>query len=592
MVIIWAVPLAVTGALCLCGLMIAVEHLSDIGPVMVFWRLLTGHHLDGKPRNNRTWLRPATRPLGGPADRPMSWLERRPRAHRAAVAWLFVLVIPWTAYGLWEARAATIACLEAGAAITMVICVFRGLRWAARRHHRNHVVRPLAVAAAVKLKVSPAVVAENLKIKPRRSDARPGEPVLIYRQLPDQLAATGSERAWLEQLFTSRLGPMRFDWQTWKYPMQLVGLAAAAPPELVTAGDWLPLIDSLGWSQYFLGCAADAEPQIWDGSEEDPHVMMGGKPRRGKTNLNLAVAAQGLRRGELFDGIDHKRISLTCLAGVPGFRLACDPGNVPQMWALIRAFRQCMDAAKRGQGCGAPHTLIIEEINQAFALFRGFWETQGGHRRVTDVPAWQDVMAVLHEGPQFHHRVLLGGQDLKDNVLFGSRHSFGTALMAGFTPRQWGYTVGSLPVPPAPTRRGRFYLARGHDDPVLMQAVIADPRGGPANERAWRAFALDGGQGPGGEQGEPWRAWCHRPPPAPKAAIGTAARPELERVLVGPKAAAAYLRGRGHASMSQPAFAAARRRHPIPGEFTHQVRGQEWTSWPGGQLAEWARNLP
>jgi hypothetical protein len=63
-------------------------------------------------------------------------------------------------------------------------------------------------------------------------------------------------------------------------------------------------------------------------------------------------------------------------------------------------------------------------------------------------------------------------------------------------------------------------------------------------------------------------------------------------VLVGPKAAAAYLRGRGHASMSQPAFAAARRRHPIPGEFTHQVRGQEWTSWPGGQLAEWARNLP
>ena len=564
------------------------EFLSSTDPLTLILRLLTGNHVDGKARNNRTWTRPATRPLGGPADRPMSWLERRPRFARAAVAWAVVLLVPWVGYGLWKAPAATIACCEAAGGVTLVVAAWQAARWAARRHHRTRVIRPLAAALAVKLKVHPAVVAENLKIKPRRSDLRPGEPVVIIRQLPDALAVTGPERAWVEHLLTSRLGPLRYDWQTWKYPMRLVGVAAAAPPELVTVGDWLPLIDQLGWSQYFLGCGADAEPQIWDGSEEDPHVMMGGKPRRGKTNINLAIAGQALRRGELVDGIDHKRISLLCLSGVPGFRLACDPGNVAQMWALIHAFRACMDASKAGEGCGGPHTLILEEINQLFALFRTTWEQMGGHRRVTDVPAWQDVIAVLHEGPQFHHRVLLGGQDLKDNVLFGSRHSYGTALMAGYSPRQWGYTIGSLPVPPAPTRRGRFYLARGHDEPVLMQAVIADPRGGRANEAAWRAFALDGGQGPGGEEGEPWRATVFRDPPRPvtRAAIGTVVRPELERVLVGPKAAAAFL------SMSQAAFAAARRRTPIPGEFAHEVRGQQWRAWHAGSLREWKRALP
>ena len=573
------------------------RYICQHGLLTVLAHLAIGHHTHGNHLNNRTWFTAATRSRNG---YHMGWLARRPRAHRMGMFWGGLLAIVYLVVGWRTDRTLTLVLLWTVAISVLVLTLLGSARHLARRPHRKTVVHPIAAKLAAHMKMSPPAVARNLRIRPGLDGLSPGDTAAILAGFPDEYHASASDREFVEGIFSSFLpAKLAFRWETDRYPMRMRAICKASPPREVTVTVWAETMDGLGYGQYFLGCSAGAATEVWDTNTEDPHAMCGGRTRRGKTNVNLGVIAQGLRRGEAFSAVDPKRVSLSCLVGVPGFRLASDPRDVAAMWALIKDVRQEMDRAIDGdpvldtQGRPRPHKLVLEEINQLFALFRSHWEdAKETGQRITDVPAWRDVKAILHQGAQFGYTVMVDGQDLTAQVLFGSRSQFGTILMTGFTPKQWGYVVGTTPIPPSPTRKGRFHLVRGTEH-TIVQVVCADTRGGAANEQSWREFALGGRDAEAEAPTNGWRYWAARLPrlalPHSQYRPG-AAEPEgpkaIPAVLIGNTEAAAYL------EMKRNAFITARRRQPINGEFETDIRGSAQPAWTRESLDAWRAARP
>lgn len=569
---IWMPVLAVLVAFAFVTVICAAEFVQDHGPHRVLYRMLTGHHLDGHHRSNRTWLHQGTRAHHEHAHRAhVSRWARTPRLHRAAVAWAAILAIPYTLIGLATERTLTENSWLAAIAGFVLVVMLRLARRIAHRYHRNHVVHPLATALSGHLGLTPAVVQSNLRISPALEAAKPGQRVGTLKNLPDTWHALEADQQWVEAMLSARLPvELEYSWHLVRHPPWLEMLCASAPPAEVLLKDYIPHIEELEPGQYLLGVGADEKLAIWDCLEEDPEGAVGSRTRGGKTNLLSAVIAQGLARDEEFWAVDPKRVSLLHFLGVPGFRLANDPGQPLAMVSLILGFRrQMLDAIAAGD-ISQHRTLILEEMNVLQPLLDDWWiRTKGPKQRMIDNPAWRAVRDILHMGAQFNHRVMVSGQDLKDKTLFGSRSQFGTILMNRYTAKQWGYTAGTTPVPPTPVRKGRFWLIQG-GDPVLIQVLCADARKGHGadNERIWREYALAGRQP---EQQVPkyarwYPARVLKAIAAPPAIPGPLALPQ---VLIGYADAAAYL------GMNVDAFRKARQRHPIGGEFSSVVQGRK-----------------
>jgi hypothetical protein len=574
---------ALVGLLLLAQLLRAADFIRDEGWHHIIGRLLTGDHLDGSQRTNKTWTHHGTRPAKGRMDAHLSWWARRARLHRLGYVWAGILLAIVTGWGYLTHRAATVTAWHWAA--ILLACTLAGItaRRYAMRGHRNHVVNPIATGLAGHIGLARSVIAASLRVTTHAEDCQPGDLIMSFGNLPDSYAAQAADRQWVEEFLRGRFPvPLRFHWELHTHPMSLTVLCAAAPPLAVPLPHWLNRLDQLRPGQYFLGVAAENAEQIWDATEQDPDMAVGARTRKGKTNVNLGIAAQGLRRGEQVTAIDPKRVSLACLRGVPGFVLANDPGNVPAMWAAIADFRHAMDEAIAGRGDGRVHLLILEEINQLFALFRDYWEgIKERDQLITNVPAWVNVRAVLHQGAQFGFYVLVDGQDLDARSLFGARHCFGTILLTGYTENQWR-NVAPRPVPPSPERKGRFYRVHGQT-PTLLQVIVGDPRGDHHNEQAWREFALNGRAAQ--EEARTW-AWTERlAGHLPQLGWRRQERHALSRVLIGPKDAAAYL------GMTTDQFKMLRRRTPIPGEFTTPRRGQEWACWTKESLELWLEQV-
>jgi hypothetical protein len=580
------VPVIAAASFAAVGLLAALGFITRHGPVRVTWRLMTGQHLDGQARTNRGWLVPGTRPHEALVHRRVSWLARQPRLHRAAAFWAVLTTAALAALG-----AITGPMLAAAAALTLVYLLGRAGRWLANRAHRRHVINPAAAALAANLGWSPAVVAQRLAITRRHADATAGQQMAALA-LPDHWPGSEPDRAWVEGVLAARVPtPLAFHWDLTTHPGRMAAYAAAAPPALAPLDEWATEADTLGPGRYLLGAGPNGLPIVWDSDEADPMAAVNGSTRRGKTNLLLGVAAQALRRGERVTYVDPKRVSAACLAGVPGFTLANDPGDVPAMWQPIAAVRQRMDNAARrwaldpSQPPATREVLILDEANQLHALFRDHWETiKAPGQRLSDLPAWADCRAILHQGAQFGFRLIVAGQDIKDAVLFGARASFGTIVLCTWTPAQWQRLTSLRPVPDMPTRRGRFTAARGMDDALPFQALIAHPRGGYANETAWREWALDGRQPTTEPARPPWRGFTAHRPALPWRTTPAA----VPAVIIGNPEAARYL------GMRTDAFERARRRQPIPGEFTTDIRrpGRPQPCWRRTDLDAWQAARP
>ena len=368
--------------------MVARGFIKRHGLHRVLFRLGTGHHLDGTDRTNRGHLARGTRHVSGVHHRS-TWLDRTPRAWRAAAFWAVVFGVPYYLIGMSAAPAATVLALRCAIAAIAAVLGLAGLRQLLRRHHRKHVIRPASIAMASHLQLSAPAIMRQLKIRPRAQNAEPGQVVARIRRFPDHYVASQSDKDWVEQFLSSRIPcSLRFDWKMHKHPMSLDAICASAPPRQAVLADWAGEIDALGPDEYLPGIAAGSKKEIWIAGP-DPHSLACARPRRGKTNLLLNIIATDLRRGRGVTCVDLKEVSEECFTGVPGFTYAHDAENVAEMWAVIEAFWGRMKAARRDRRYDQGETLVIEEVTQTFAVWRDHWDKiKPPGARIGDSPVW------------------------------------------------------------------------------------------------------------------------------------------------------------------------------------------------------------
>jgi len=573
-------------------------------PTILIRLLITGEHLDGVRRyEDRTFTRDGSKPLEGNRQHnpgPMRWLSPRCGWKHIAMAWSVVLAL----IALAVQPVPALIALAVIAALGAFSVIVRGYRWVhpVARYHRKHIVQPAAITVGTRWRTDPALLMRAMWVHPHPELARPGDE-LVSIPMPDHVHADRKEKQFQEDMeYDKRLGvpSTAVALVTHEHPRRVVAICAAQPPDTVRLADHLDVIGALPAGVYFMGTGAvvsqhdDDAAIVWDSRSGNPMAMVLGRMRRGKSNLIDDVTAQAVQphRGEQVTRIDPKGQS-GHFAGVPGVRVAGDPRNPGAMAGAIHDFRLAMDDAMDHPGPIRYHLLIIDEAPAFRDLIRDWHRDQHAGRKAPldrDNPVAQDIRRVLRMGAAFGYRMLIAGQDLDEDTLFGYRSAFGTILLCSFTDQQWNNVVGGSRVPARPQRVGRFYCVQD-GVPALYQQVIADPRGGMHNDLAWRTFAL-AGRVPEAEY----------VPPAPRFRIHhqTALPPApdqlaLPRVLVGIPAAAAYL------GVSANAFELARKRHgPVPGEFSGAVDGHRnrlgrkderaKPCWPRQSLDAWWRS--
>jgi hypothetical protein len=447
---------------------------------------------------------------------------------------------------------------------------------------------PLAAALAPVLGTDARVLAAGMRANPLHDLAGPNRKVLSVRLAAGRAYLERDKQA-AERIIAAHfpVAAPRIEWQAGgRRPVLAVFTAHAPPPDLLPLGQVPARLLDLPPGRYLLGLGGGNRPAILDTSAENPHLAVNARSRKGKTNLLSCVIAQGLRRGEEFWCCDPKEVSLRHFLGLDGFVLASDPDNPGQMAALVLAFAEAMRAARRAGDASRHRTLVIEEINSFSALISRW---HGGLTK--DNPVVQAILDVLHMGPQFSHRVLLTGQNLTQDAMWGSRHQFGNVLLTGYAPAQWRFITGDSTAPPEPAVKGRMYWVRDGAY-SQVQVPVCDPRPGHnlGNDLGWRQYALAGRVTGGWEAqptGEDQPGWpclaALRPGHDPLAGPAIpAASPPGSDVCIGWRQAANYL------GMSVAAFVKARQRHRVPGEWTEKIGPNLTPCWTKASLDGWA----
>jgi hypothetical protein len=272
-------------------------------------------------------------------------------------------------------------------------------------------------------------------------------------------------------------------------------------------------LDALDDSKSGIGLDDQDQLVSWNWNTENPHGVMNGGSRIGKTEINKCLVAQILRKGGGVTYIDPKEISVQGMEDIPGLTLRNDPGDIPAMWEAIADFRHMMDGrrierARLGKDAVAGwnrQLLILEEVNQFSEQSDDFWEDlpeeEEGFlgtelwkpRKAKKTPrVWRHVKAVAWQGAAFKMHVFVDGQDVQSMVLKGVRNSLGMRLLGGYLPTQWKFLVGTTPVPAAPNHKGRFCLVIGNDQ-TWLQAILGD-KDPDQSSAIWRDYALNGRQ--------------------------------------------------------------------------------------------------
>ena len=387
------------------------------------------------------------------------------------------------------------------------------LRW----RHRNR-VQTMGMLLATVTGTSSSSVQRGVTWNPEYADAKPGEEVARW-VLPRGFKATGGEKSSAQEVWQSRIGfGLTFSWHLDVEEPVLVMSRARQMRPIVFLHDVLDKLNALDDSKSGIGLDDNDRLVAWNWNTENPHGVMNGGSRIGKTEINKCLVAQILRKGGGVTYIDPKEISLQGMDPIPGLTLKNDPGDIPAMWEAIADFRHLMDArrverSRLGKEAVAGwnrRLLILEEVNQFSEQSDDFWEElpeeEEGFRgtemwkprRAKRTPqVWRHVKAIAWQGAAFKMHVFVDGQDVQSMVLKGVRNSLGMRLLGGYLPSQWKFLVGTTPVPAAPNHEGRFCLVVGNDQ-TWLQAILGD-KDPDQSSAIWRDYAL-GGRGTGGTE--------------------------------------------------------------------------------------------
>lgn len=459
---------------------------KEVSGAVLLWRFISGAHMDGRPRTDSGWTRPASRVLT--ATGQASWWAHQTRARRAGCRAAAVGLV------LGEAAMWLLVRPEAAALSLIVAAGLLGLGgWAVARRirlarHRRTLIRPMSEALAPYLGTTPRSVETRLTVRRDYADAKGGE-LVASLGLPDHFAATAPQKSQVVEVARARLGvDLKPQWQTARYPMALNFTRAPTPPERVPLEGVLAELDKRNEADILLGRDAEGVMNAWTRGSEDPHLAVHGGSRRGKTSLLLSIASQDLARGGRVTAIDPKRVGLLELVECPGFTLVSDVRDVQAMWDAIAGFRAMVE--DRYDQLAADPTiefnrelLIIDEVSMFSGLSAAHWAKIRERGQPALPPVWGDVAAVVWMGAQAKAHAVVAGQRLDYQILGGMLGSFGARLLAGFQGLDYVRLIGIPPVPRSQKPRGRFLYWAG-DDPIWLQLIYGEAA-------AWRDFVLE-----------------------------------------------------------------------------------------------------
>lgn len=469
-----AVAFSVVSALIVDRLLKGGHAMAGIGVVM--WRFVSGRELDGHPRTNADWRRPAgdTQAVlkrGGRA----SWWAHQSLRFRAGVRLGVVGVIALFGWGMLHDPAATILVTQ----VIVGLALMAGLRAAVyyvaeRPYHRRLRRLHRALAPQVGWPVAGRRPASWLTV-PWDFHDNPDAQVRV--RLPAGYVHTGKRAEDVEKTVAAVLGlpdPDFVDDQERRSPVLYVG-RSAPPPLLLPFGEVTDLLGEATDGEPLLGMAARGDPVVVNLDSDSPHVAISAGTGAGKSVLLMGMAAQELRRGARLLILDIKRTSHLWAVGLPGVMYCRTPAEIHDALAALDAEIDrrylLIEAAADLSGnvdptIVGPRLLVLaEELNATMAALGSYWaQIRPSGSPAPPSPALLAWNKLLYMGRAGRMHVLGVAQRLSARAGGGgdARENFGTRCMARATEASWRMLAPEIkPAPPPSQIPGRLHVVAG-----------------------------------------------------------------------------------------------------------------------------------
>ena len=461
------------------------------GPDRFWWRFVAGQPLDGHYRTDATFFRAGRKTLGKVQPRRWSYLPGWVRALSRVVGVLVALLEIW---GWAFHRAETIAVAGASGAVAALYAVLRAVQAHRRRKVYRRYVKPLHAALSPLLGLPPVTRAGEYITVPTTYRTNEATPAVI--RLPSGFNPSAGNK---ETISTAALAYLGLNEDNTDVLFHFVGnptlelKMAPQPPQKVLWAEHRELMAELPAGQIFVGLGARDKPYIRDfNAGEVVHGGFSVQTGRGKSAALMAWMAQVLHTDPEATAtvIDPKQSAgPTCLVGIPGYRLANDPDDVPEMWSAIEAFEREIIRRRHARILDPTKEfplmyLCLDELSELADMTRETWEEvrenpeKYGYEGSLPkrAPIWRSISRILRMSREYGGRVLVFTQRL-DNASTGGiglRDLFGWRGLAGFRKNQWMMLIGTMPVPKSIRGIGRWIYSDG-DKEVWVQNVYGTP---------------------------------------------------------------------------------------------------------------------
>lgn len=487
------------------------------GPDRWIYRFLTGQPLDGRYRTDARFFSRGTRLLAKVEVRRWSYY---PGSIRALIR---LGTVATTVTAVWAYAFHRPELLRATAG-TVTVGALWGLwrLWRAWGRHEvaRDYLRPLHAVLAPMLGLPPTTRARDYLTVPKTYRTKESTPVLI--RLP---AAFNPAQANRDAVSNAALHKLGINEDNTDVVFHMVGNPVMAlkmapqPPKKVLWADHTETMAALPAGQIFVGLQARNALYVRDfNAGEVVHGGFSVNTGGGKSAAAMSWIAQMLHADarSLVTFVDPKQSALpACMVGVPGYTLANDPDNVPEMWDVIETFEHEIIRRRRAR-IDDPTLefplmyLFLDELSEFMDMSREMWEEvredpekYGYEGKLPKrVPIIRSIARILRMSREYGGRVLVFTQRL-DNAATGGiglRDLFGWRGLAGFRKNQWMMLIGTMPVPKSVRRVGRWIYSDG-DKEVWVQNVY----GTPAELRDWalvgRRGVVDTRQGHSSDDG-------------------------------------------------------------------------------------------
>lgn len=442
-----------------------------------WYRYVAGQPLDGRYRTDATFFRAGVKQLSPTPVRRWSY---RPGYQRSAVRLGVPVVV---ALGGWqylthpERTLWVVGIVVYGATM---YALFRAWNAFQVRQTTRRYVNPLGAVLGPLLGYSPATPAASFVTVPTGWEKDETRPVVV--QVPPKFAGADGEKAQVSTVILGRLGrsgdQVSVNWR-------LVGAAPSVavsyrpqPPDMFRLAAGIDLIRELEPGQVLIGMGARDKAAVMNFNGEDPHTVINANTGTGKSTQQMLTAAQIIRNGGQYHALDPKMTSFDPLVGVPGFFVAADPLNVPEMWDRIgvvhKEFQRRQVIFKEDRTVEFPlWFMAIDEMTIYRKIDRQYWSEIKEKKDLMTSPGAKMLDELILMGRQYGIRVIASGQVINEAIMWNNLSVFANRAMAKYDENAWKRLFSGYPYEVPSTRPGRWIYRFSGGAPTWVQNLYA-----------------------------------------------------------------------------------------------------------------------